>query len=73
MARQVQRRWGVPLQMRLGLNTGLVVVGRIGDDLRMDYTAQGDTTNLAARLQQMAPAGAIWVARGDVSPRPGGL
>src|SRR3989442_3125311 len=47
--------------MRLGVNTGLVVVGRIGDDLRMDYTAQGDTTNLAARLQQMAPAGAIWV------------
>jgi hypothetical protein len=43
------------------VNTGLVVVGRIGDDLRMDYTAQGDTTNLAARLQQMAPAGAIWV------------
>ncbi len=45
--------------MRLGLNTGLVVVGRIGDNLRMDYTAQGDTTNLAARMQQMAPAGAI--------------
>jgi hypothetical protein len=51
----------VPVQKRLGVNTGLVVVGRIGDDLRMDYTAQGDTTNLAARLQQMAPAGAIWV------------
>jgi predicted ATPase len=39
-----------------------VVVGRIGDDLRMDYTAQGDTTNLAARMQQMAPSGSIWVA-----------
>src|SRR5712691_10878024 len=49
---EVQQRWGVPVQMRLGVNTGLVVVGRIGDDLRMDYTAQGDTTNLAARLQQ---------------------
>jgi hypothetical protein len=58
----VQRRRGVPFQMRLGLNTGTVVVGRIGDDLRMDYTAQGDTTNLAARMQQMAPPGAIWVA-----------
>jgi class 3 adenylate cyclase/tetratricopeptide (TPR) repeat protein len=58
---EVQKRWGVPVQMRLGVNTGLVVVGRIGDDLRMDYTAQGDTTNLAARLQQMAPAGATWV------------
>ena len=57
-----QQEWGIPLQMRLGLNTGTVVVGRIGDDLRMDYTAQGDTTNLAARMQQMAPPGAIWVA-----------
>ena len=57
----VQRRWGVPFQMRIGVNTGTVVVGRIGDNLRMDYTAQGDTTNLAARLQQMAPPGAIWV------------
>jgi class 3 adenylate cyclase/tetratricopeptide (TPR) repeat protein len=58
----VRQRWGVPFQMRLGLNTGMVVVGRIGDDLRMDYTAQGDTVNLAARMQQMAPPGAIWVA-----------
>ena len=58
----VQRQWGVPFQMRLGLNTGTVVVGRIGDDLRMDYTAQGDTTNLAARMQQMAAPGGIWVA-----------
>ena len=43
------------------MNTGLVVVGRIGDNLRMDYTTIGDTTNLAARMQQMAPSGAIWV------------
>ena len=57
-----QQRWGVPFHMRLGLNTGTVVVGRIGDDLRMDYTAQGDTTNLAARVQQMASPGGIWVA-----------
>jgi class 3 adenylate cyclase len=57
----VQRRFGLPFQMRIGINTGTVVVGRIGDNLRMDYTAQGDTTNLAARLQQMAPPGAIWV------------
>jgi class 3 adenylate cyclase len=56
----VQRRFGLPFQMRIGVNTGTVVVGRIGDNLRMDYTAQGDTTNLAARLQQMAPPGAIW-------------
>ena len=49
------------LSVRIGMNTGLVVVGRIGDNLRMDYTAVGDTTNLAARMQQLAPAGAIWV------------
>jgi class 3 adenylate cyclase len=46
---------GAPLEIRIGLNTGLVVVGAIGDNLRMDYTAVGDTTNLAARLQQAAP------------------
>ena len=49
------------LTVRIGMNTGLVVVGRIGDNLRMDYTAIRDTTNLAARMQQMAPSGAIWV------------
>ena len=40
----------------MGLNTGTVVVGKIGDNLRMDYTAIGDTTNLAARLQGIAAA-----------------
>jgi class 3 adenylate cyclase/tetratricopeptide (TPR) repeat protein/ABC-type phosphate transport system ATPase subunit len=43
-----------PLRVRMGLNSGFVVVGRIGDDLRMDYTAVGDTTHLAARLQALA-------------------
>src|SRR5262249_34389556 len=47
------------IAVRMGLNTGPVVVGKIGDNLRMDYTAIGDTTNLAARLQQIAEAGAI--------------
>src|SRR5262249_30000730 len=41
------------LVLRMGLNTGFVVVGAIGNDLRMDYTAVGDTTNLAARLQHL--------------------
>ena len=45
--------------MRIGLNTGLVVVGKIGDDLRMDYTAVGDTTNVAARMQQLARPGSV--------------
>src|SRR3989442_7514650 len=47
--------------MRIGINTGPVVVGRIGDDLRMDYTAVGDTTNLAARMQQTARPGSVIV------------
>ena len=46
-------------QIRMGLNTGLVVVGKIGDNLRMDYTAIGDTTNTAARLQGAAEPGTI--------------
>ena len=53
---------GVMCAFRMGLNTGLVVVGGIGDNLRMDYTAVGDTTNLAARLQQHAEPGAILVS-----------
>src|SRR5437867_12865888 len=48
--------------VRMGLNTGSVVVGAIGNDLRMDYTAVGDTTNLAARLEQLAKAGTILVS-----------
>ena len=48
---------GIDFAVRIGINTGPVVVGRIGDDLRMDYTAQGETVNLAARLQQAAPPG----------------
>jgi class 3 adenylate cyclase/tetratricopeptide (TPR) repeat protein len=49
--------------VRFGLNTGLVVVGRIGDNLRMDYTAVGDITNVAARLQGRAQPGEILVAQ----------
>ena len=50
---------GVEFRIRMGLNTGLVVVGAIGKDLRMDYTAVGDTTNLAARLMSIAKPGQI--------------
>jgi tetratricopeptide (TPR) repeat protein len=52
-------RRGISFQVRQGLNTGLVVVGSIGNDLRMDYTAVGDTTNVAARLQAAADPGRI--------------
>jgi class 3 adenylate cyclase len=58
----LRRDKGLSLRARLGLNSGPVVVGAIGDDLRMDYTAQGLTTNLAARMQQAADPGTILVA-----------
>ena len=54
--------YGVTCVFRMGLNTGLVVVGSIGNNLRMDYSAIGDTTNLAARLQQLAEPGTILVS-----------
>src|SRR6266702_3989139 len=54
--------YSVTCMFRMGLNTGLVVVGSIGNNLRMDYSAVGDTTNLAARLQQLAEPGMILVS-----------
>jgi class 3 adenylate cyclase/tetratricopeptide (TPR) repeat protein len=59
----VNRTYGIDFKMRIGLNTGPVVVGSIGDDLRMDYTALGDTSNLAARMESSAQPGGIWVTR----------
>jgi class 3 adenylate cyclase/tetratricopeptide (TPR) repeat protein len=58
----VRRTHGVEFRIRMGINTGLVVVGAIGRDLRMDYTAVGDTTNLAARLMSIAKPGQIAVS-----------
>ena len=61
LADDVRRESGLEFAVRMGLNSGEVVVGRIGDDLRMDYTAQGHVVGLAARVQQLAPPGGITV------------
>jgi class 3 adenylate cyclase/tetratricopeptide (TPR) repeat protein len=58
-AEGVRRTEGIPLQIRVGLNSGEVVVRAIGSDLRVDYTAVGQTTHLAARMEQMAVPGSI--------------
>jgi class 3 adenylate cyclase len=50
---------GVNVQIRVGLNSGEVVVRAIGSDLHMDYTAVGQTTHLAARMEQLASPGSI--------------
>jgi len=63
LAADVRRSHAIEFRMRMGINTGLVVVGAIGKDLRMDYTAVGDTTNLAARLLGLAKPGQIVVSR----------
>ena len=61
-AEGVFRSQGVPIQIRVGLNSGEVVVRAIGSDLHMDYTAVGQTTHLAARMEQMATPGTILLA-----------
>jgi len=52
---------GLNFSVRTGLNSGEVVVGRIGDDLRMDYTAQGHTVGLAQRMEQIAEPGCVYL------------
>ena len=64
LAAHIGQTRGIDFRMRMGINTGPVVVGAIGKDLRMDYTAVGDTTNLAARLLTLAKPGQIVVSRG---------
>jgi adenylate cyclase len=62
-ADELRLKSGLNISMRVGLNTGEVIVGRIGDDLRMDYTAQGLTVNLAARMEHICEPGRIYATR----------
>ncbi len=61
-AKTVMVEYGVALNIRIGIHTGPVVVGVIGNEWRRDYTAIGDTTNVAARLQTTAQPGTILVS-----------
>ncbi len=74
---EVHRSHGVEAQIRIGLNSGEVVVRAIGSDLRMDYSAVGQTTHLAARMEQLANPGCtllttdtLRLAEGYVEVRP---
>jgi class 3 adenylate cyclase/tetratricopeptide (TPR) repeat protein len=61
-ADELRRTQGLNFVVRMGLNSGEVVVGKIGDDLRMDYTARGHTVGLAARMEQVAEPGRVYLA-----------
>jgi class 3 adenylate cyclase len=58
---ELRRRRGLNFSVRIGINSGEVVVGKIGDDLRMDYTAQGHTVGLASRVEQLAAPNAVYM------------
>ncbi len=60
---KVARDYGTEFKMRIGLNSGPVIVGAIGDDLRMDYTAVGDTTNLSSRIESLARPGTVLLSK----------
>ena len=58
---ELRRVHGIEIQLRVGLNSGEVVVRAISNDLHLEYSAVGHTTFLAARLEQLAPPGGIWL------------
>jgi predicted ATPase/class 3 adenylate cyclase len=62
-AEELRLEQGLNFSARLGLNSGDVVVGKIGDDLRMDYTAQGHTVGLAQRVEQLAGPGLAYLSQ----------
>jgi class 3 adenylate cyclase len=59
-AQELRRERGLDVATRIGTNSGEVVVGKIGDDLRTDYTAQGHTVGLAERMEQLASPGSAY-------------
>src|SRR5215204_4322194 len=61
-AEEVRRTYGVDFQVRVGINTGLAVLAAVGDEIRTEYTAMGDTTNVAARLQSAAEPGSVLIS-----------
>jgi class 3 adenylate cyclase len=66
---RIKASWGVELDVRVGINTGLVVVGAVGSDLRMEYTALGDAINLASRMEQAALPGTVQIAQDTYKER----
>jgi class 3 adenylate cyclase len=66
-AEHARREHGALVHVRVGVNSGEVVVRSVGSDLRMDYTAVGQTTHLAARLEQMAMPGSILITAGTLA------
>src|SRR6516225_2527658 len=63
----LQRAGGTPVQIRVGVHSGEVVVRSIGSDLHMDYIAVGQTTHLAARMEQMAKPGSVLVTEATLT------
>src|SRR5918994_969702 len=61
-AEEVRRNYGVDFKVRVGINTGLAVLAAVGDEIRTEYTAMGDTTNVAARLQSAAVPGTVLIS-----------
>jgi class 3 adenylate cyclase/tetratricopeptide (TPR) repeat protein len=61
-AKAVKRNYGIDFEIRVGINTGLAVLTTVGDEIRTEYTAMGDTTNVAARMQSAARPGTVLIS-----------